>query len=122
MLAEAFWPGGLTVIVRVPNELAVMLGSTDDTAGFRIPDDDVLRRMMAVLGPFAVTSANEHGQQPCYSAYEVLERFSSRNELVGVIDGGERSGEVSSVVDLSVTPWRMLREGSISMAEVIRVL
>jgi len=122
MLAEAFWPGGLTIIVPVPHELAEMLGSTDDTAGFRIPDDDVLRRMMAVLGPFAVTSANEHGQKPCYSAYEVLERFSSRDELVGVIDGGERSGEVSSVVDLTATPWRMLREGAVSMAEVVRVL
>jgi L-threonylcarbamoyladenylate synthase len=122
MLAEAFWPGGLTIIVRVPHELAEMLGSTDDTAGFRIPDDDVLRRMMAVLGPFAVTSANEHGQNPCYSAYEVLERFSSRDELVGVIDGGERSGDVSSVVDLSVMPWRVLREGTVSMDELARVL
>jgi len=122
MLAEAFWPGGLTIIIPVPHGLAEMLGGSDDTAGFRIPDDDVLRRMMAVLGPFAVTSANEHGQKPCYSAYEVLERFASRNELNGVIDGGERSGDVSSVVDLSVTPWRVLREGAVSIAELARVL
>jgi tRNA threonylcarbamoyl adenosine modification protein (Sua5/YciO/YrdC/YwlC family) len=121
-LADAFWPGGLTIIVPVPRGLAEMLGGTDDSAGFRIPDDDVLRRMMAVLGPFAVTSANEHGQRPCHSAYEVLERFASRDELAGVIDGGERSGDVSSVVDLSVTPWRVLREGAVSMAELARVL
>jgi tRNA threonylcarbamoyl adenosine modification protein (Sua5/YciO/YrdC/YwlC family) len=122
MLAEAFWPGALTVIVSVPHDLAVMLGGEEDTAGFRIPDDDVLRRMMAVLGPFAVTSANGHGEMPCHSAYEVLERFSSRDELVGAIDGGERSGDVSSVVDLSVTPWRVLREGAISTGELERVL
>jgi tRNA threonylcarbamoyl adenosine modification protein (Sua5/YciO/YrdC/YwlC family) len=122
MLAEAFWPGALTVIVAVPHDLAVMLGGEEDTAGFRIPDDDVLRRMMAVLGPFAVTSANEHGEMPCHSAYEVLERFSTRDELDGAIDGGERSGDVSSVVDLSVTPWRVLREGAISTAELERVL
>jgi L-threonylcarbamoyladenylate synthase len=121
-LAEAFWPGALTIIVTVPHELSVMLGGDDDTAGFRIPDDDVLRRMMAVLGPFAMTSANEHGEMPCHSAYEVLERFSSRDELSGVIDGGERSGDVSSVVDLSVTPWRVLREGAVSTAELVRVL
>jgi tRNA threonylcarbamoyl adenosine modification protein (Sua5/YciO/YrdC/YwlC family) len=121
-LAEAFWPGALTIIVTVPHELAVMLGDEHDTAGFRIPDDDTLRRMMAVLGPFAVTSANEHGEKPCYSAYEVLERFATRDELSGAIDGGERSGDVSSVVDLSVTPWRVLREGAISVAELKRVL
>ncbi len=121
-LAEAFWPGGLTIIIAAPHELAVMLGASDDTLGVRIPDDDVLRRMIAVLGPFAVTSANEHGETPCHSAYEVLERFASCDELNGVIDGGERSGEVSSVVDLSVTPWRVLREGAVTTAELVRVL
>jgi tRNA threonylcarbamoyl adenosine modification protein (Sua5/YciO/YrdC/YwlC family) len=121
-LAEAFWPGALTIIVKVPHELSVMLGGDDDTAGFRVPDDDVLRRMMAVLGPFAITSANEHGEMPCHSAYEVLERFANREELDGAIDGGERSGDVSSVVDVSVTPWRVLREGAVSTAELARVL
>jgi tRNA threonylcarbamoyl adenosine modification protein (Sua5/YciO/YrdC/YwlC family) len=121
-LADAFWPGALTIIVKVPHELSVMLGGDGDSAGFRIPDDDVLRRLIAVLGPFAVTSANEHGEMPCHSAYEVLQRFSSRDELSGAIDGGERSGDVSSVVDLSVTPWRILREGAVSAAELARVL
>src|ERR1035441_75912 len=121
-LADAFWPGALTIIIPVAHELAAMLGGERDTAGFRIPDDDDLRRMMAVLGPFAVTSANDHGEMPCHSAYEVLERFASRDELNGAIDGGERSGDVSSVVDLSVTPWRVLREGAVSSAELARVL
>jgi tRNA threonylcarbamoyl adenosine modification protein (Sua5/YciO/YrdC/YwlC family) len=121
-LADAFWPGALTIIVTVPHELSAMLGGENDTAGFRIPDDDILRRMMAVLGPFAVTSANEHGEKPCYSAQEVLKRFAAREELMGAIDGGDRSGDVSSVVDLSVTPWRVLREGAVSSEELARVL
>lgn len=121
-LADAFWPGALTIIVPVPHALAAILGNDEDTAGFRIPDDDILRRMMAVLGPFAVTSANEHGERPCYSAHEVLKRFASRDELNGAIDDGERSGDVSSVIDLSVTPWRVLREGAVSTAELARVL
>ena len=121
-LTDAFWPGALTIIVTVPHELSVMLGGENDTAGFRIPDDDILRRMMAVLGPFAVTSANEHGEKPCYSAQEVLKRFAAREELMGAIDGGDRSGDVSSVVDLSVIPWRVLREGAVSTEELARVL
>jgi len=122
-LADAFWPGALTIIVPVPHELALMLGGERDTGGFRLPDDNDLRRMIAVLGPFAVTSANEHGEKPCYSAHEVLKRFASREEeLNGAIDGGERSGDVSTVVDLSVTPWRVLRVGAISSEEFARVL
>jgi L-threonylcarbamoyladenylate synthase len=121
-LADEFWPGALTIIVAVPHDLATMLGGDRDTAGFRIPDDDDLRRMIAVLGPIAVTSANEHREKPCYSAHEVLERFASRDELNGAIDGGERSGEVSSVIDVSVTPWQVLREGAISSEEFARVI
>ena len=121
-LADQFWPGALTIIIPVAHELAAMLGGERDTAGFRVPDDDDLRRMIAVLGPFAVTSANEHGEKPCYSAYEVLERFASRDELRGVIDGGERSGDVSSVVDLSVTPYQVLRVGAIPREQLIRVI
>jgi len=121
-LADAFWPGGLTIVIPVSHNLATMLGADRDTAGFRIPDDNDLRRMMAVLGPLAVTSANEHGQNPCYSAHEVLERFATRNELNGAIDGGERSGDVSSVVDLSVTPYQVLRVGAIPREPLVRVM
>lgn len=121
-LGRAFWPGALTIVVPVPHELAVIMSSENDTVGFRVPDDDLIRRMIAVLGPLAVSSANTHGEQPCHSAYEVLEQFREREELVGVIDGGERSGDVSTVVDCSVTPWRVLRESSFSSADIARVL
>ena len=121
-LADAFWPGALTIIIPVTHHLATMLGGDRDTVGFRIPDDNDLRRMIAVLGPLAVTSANEHGQEPCFSAYEVLERFATRTELNGVIDGGERSGDVSSVVDLSVTPYQVLRVGAIPREPLVRVM
>jgi tRNA threonylcarbamoyl adenosine modification protein (Sua5/YciO/YrdC/YwlC family) len=121
-LADAFWPGALTIIIPVEHELAALLGGERDTAGFRIPDDDVLRRMIAVLGPFAVTSANSHGETPCFSAYEVIEKFADRAELDGAIDGGERSGDVSSVVDLSATPPQVLRVGAIPREQLIRVI
>jgi L-threonylcarbamoyladenylate synthase len=121
-LGRAFWPGALTIIVPVPHDLAVLVGSQADTVGFRIPDDDLMRRVIAVLGPLAVSSANLHGQPACTTAFEVMDQFRGRVELDGVIDGGERSGDVSTVVDLTTNQWRVVREGAISAADVARVL
>jgi L-threonylcarbamoyladenylate synthase len=121
-LGRAFWPGAITIIVPVPHDLAVLLGSQSDTVGFRIPDDDLMRRVIAVLGPLAVSSANLHGQPACTTAFEVMEQFRDRPELDGVIDGGERSGDVSAVVDLTTNQWRVVREGAITAADIARVL
>ena len=121
-LAEAFWPGALTIVVRVPSALARRVGSAGESAGFRLPDDVVLRRLIQRTGPLAVSSANEHGELPCHSADEVLAAFASRDELRGVLDDGERSGEVSSVVDLSEGPWRMVRVGSVGVGVITGLL
>jgi L-threonylcarbamoyladenylate synthase len=121
-LGRAFWPGAITIVVPVPHDLAVLVGSQTDTVGFRIPDDDLMRRVIAVLGPLAVSSANLHGQPACTTAFEVMEQFHDRPELDGVIDGGERSGDVSAVVDLTTNQWRVVREGAISAADIARVL
>lgn len=121
-LADAFWPGALTIVVTVPHDLATLLGSENDTVGFRIPDDDVVRRMIAVIGPLAVSSANLHGGRPCHSAFEVRDVFASKGELAAVVDGGERSGEVSTVVDMTGESWRILREGAISASAIASLL
>lgn len=121
-LAEVFWPGALTIVVSVPRELADRVGSHDDTAGFRLPDDPLLRSVLARSGPLAVSSANRHGEPPCQSADDVLRAFGASDELEGVVDGGERSGTVSTVVDVSPSWWRVVREGSITEADLLAVI
>ena len=113
-LSDAFWPGALTIVVAVPRELARLVGSVS-SAGFRVPDDDVLRELIVGAGPLVVTSANEHGQSPCSNAEQVLEVFAGRAQLEGVLDGGERCGVVSTVVDLSGPTWFVVREGAIGI-------
>jgi L-threonylcarbamoyladenylate synthase len=116
-LSDAFWPGALTIIVGgVGEELADLVGSSAATAGFRVPDDDVLRELIAGAGPLVVTSANEHGQPPCSNAAQVLEAFAGRTQLEGLLDDGERSGVVSTVIDLARSTWAVVREGAISEA------
>lgn len=112
-LATAFWPGALTIIVRTPDDLARRVAHEGSAVGFRIPDLDVLRRLLARSGPLAVTSANRHAQPPCHSVREVLEVFASSSALGGVLDGGDCYGTVSTVVDVSTGTYRIVRPGAI---------
>jgi L-threonylcarbamoyladenylate synthase len=114
-----FWPGALTVIVRARpgGGLAPAVGTEAGTVGVRKPDDQVARLVIRGCGGvLAVTSANRHGAPPATSAEEVAATFGP--DLL-VLDGGARPGGVAStVVDFSVDPPRMLREGPISAEEL----
>ena len=115
-LSDALWPGALTVVVTVPSTLSTLVGSSADTAGFRCPQDELLLKLLERSGPLALTSANAHGKRPCESASQLLDAFEGRNELNGVIDGGPRTGDVSTVVDISHPEWRIVRQGATSAA------
>jgi tRNA threonylcarbamoyl adenosine modification protein (Sua5/YciO/YrdC/YwlC family) len=121
-LSDAFWPGPLTIIVAAPQELADLVGASATSAGFRLPDDVVLRALLAESGPLVVTSANEHGKAPCSNVERVRDVFAGRRELDGVLDDGERSGVVSTVVDLSGPAWRLVRAGVIGPDALAAVL
>lgn len=121
-LADRFWPGALTIVVRAPEYLARRVGSPTDSVGLRIPDLDLVREVLRRSGPLAVTSANNHGQPPCTSAATVLETFGARSPLAGVLDGGVRDGAVSTVVDLTGPQWRVLREGAIATSDIADAL
>lgn len=121
-LSRAFWPGALTIVVAVDQALAELVGSTEKTVGFRVPNHELLRDVLVQCGPLAVTSANEHGEPPCNSADEVMSAFADYAELEGVLDGDICAGTVSTVVEIYETGWRVLRQGSLSADEIKRVL
>jgi tRNA threonylcarbamoyl adenosine modification protein (Sua5/YciO/YrdC/YwlC family) len=120
-LADAFWPGALTIVVAVPPALATLVGA-EESVGFRVPDDATLRGVLDEVGPLAVTSANEHGRPPCRDAEEVLAAFAGRDDLAGVLDDGRRDGEVSTVVALEDDGWRVVRHGALGEDDLARVL
>jgi L-threonylcarbamoyladenylate synthase len=121
VLARAFWPGPLTVVTSAPSEVASRVGSTTPTLGLRCPDDPVVRALLAEVGPLCVTSANEHGRPPCTSAGEVLEILDGRG-VAGVLDGGLRNAQPSTVLELTTDGVVELRSGPISMDDVGDVL
>jgi tRNA threonylcarbamoyl adenosine modification protein (Sua5/YciO/YrdC/YwlC family) len=114
-----FWPGALTVIVRARRDsgLSRPVLTGDGTLGVRKPDDQVARLLIRECGGLlAVTSANRHGRPPATSAEEVAAEFGSG---LLVLDGGPRLGGIAStVVDLSVEPPCVIREGPISADEL----
>ena len=118
MLAEHFWPGPLTIVVPVSEDLATRAGASG-TLGFRVPAQAAVVDVLSAVGPLAVTSANRHGATPCATADDVLTVFAG-STLSGVLDGGRCGGEVSSVVLLD-QGWRVLRAGAIS-ADVLTAL
>ena len=120
-LASAYWPGALTIVVEADPAFAGLVGATS-AVGLRVPNDETLRAIVAAVGPIAFTSANRHGEPPCTTAEAVLAAFAGDDALAGVLDGGERNGAVSSVVDVTTEPWRLVRAGAIPLDELARVL
>ncbi len=113
-LADRFWPGALTIVLR----------RGEDTQAFRAPDHAVALDLIRAAGPLLATSANISDQPDTLGADEVLIAFATQqDELAAVVDGGAVPGGVAStVIDLSVTPARVLRAGPIGQAELADVV
>lgn len=115
VLAAAHWPGPLTVVVDADAALAARIGAAG-TVGLRVPDDEACLGLLSMTGPLAVSSANLHGEPPATSARAVVATFG--DAIAAVVDAGERSGTVSTVVDVTGAHTVVVREGSISAATV----
>ncbi len=118
-LADAYWPGPLTIVVRKQPAVPQAVSATD-TVGVRVPDHETARRLLLAAGPMAVTSANLSGQPSPNTAAEVLRQLGGRIALV--IDGGTtRGGIPSTVVDCTQSEPIILREGPITLEEIRRI-
>ena len=113
-LAERFWPGPLTIVASRRPAAPAHLG-TGTTIGVRLPGDDMMQAI-AGPGPLAVTSANLHGGPTPSTAQGVADLFPA---LGLVVDGGPRPGASSTVVDMTGDVPTVLREGPISLDEIL---
>ena len=121
-LAEAFWPGPMTLILkRAPHVLDAVTGGLD-TVALRIPDHSLALAVLADFGSgVAAPSANRYGRVSPTSAAHVQEELGDAVDLI--LDGGPcRVGIESTIIDLSRGDVRVLRPGAISASDVQRVL
>jgi L-threonylcarbamoyladenylate synthase len=119
-LAEACWPGGLTVIVPQRPDVALPAALTGGapTIGLRAPDHDAPRALARAVGPLPVTSANVSGLPEASDAAGILEQLGDAVELV--LDGGPaHGGPASTVVDCTTDGIvRILRAGAVPVDRV----
>lgn len=106
-LAGRFWPGALTLVLPAADGA--------ETQAFRAPDHPVSLGLIDAAGPLFATSANLSDEPDTLDADDVLIAFATQADgLAAVVDGGRVPGGVAStVLDLSVTPARILRDGPI---------
>lgn len=121
-LAEAFWPGPLTMIVPkgacIPDEVSCGL----DTVGIRLPAHPVARALIQTAGvPLAAPSANTSGRPSTTTAAHVLRDMDGK--IAAILDGGPCGvGVESTVVSLVGTKPRLLRPGGVTLEQLEAVL
>lgn len=120
-LAEAFWPGALTLILTAQPSLAWDLGETRGTVALRMPADDLALDLLSRTGPMAVSSANRTGQAAATTAQQAHDMLGGSVSVY--LDAGERSTvSPSTIVDCTAGPPQVVRDGAISLAELQAVV
>lgn len=122
VLSKAIWPGPLTIVVPAVDSLPDELTAGTGTVGVRLPGSEEVRELVrACGGRLTATSANPSGSEPARSASDVGEYFPMGLDLI--VDGGEvRATQPSTVIDVTGSVPRLLREGGVSKEEIERVL
>jgi L-threonylcarbamoyladenylate synthase len=121
LLAERFWPGGLTLVLRKRAIVSAAV-SPGLTVAVRVPDHPVTQALIAALSaPLAATSANLAGNPSPVTAQEVVGELAGRIELI--LDGGPCPGGIpSTVLDLTTDPPTILRSGAITEEDIRDIL
>ena len=127
-LADKFWPGPLTMVLKAADNKTIGTstslsanGERSRTIGLRMPNSRVALRIIEASGvDLALPSANISGDRPAVTAAEVLSALDGKIDLL--LDAGRvELGVESTVVDLTVNPFRILREGALKKEELEKV-
>lgn len=114
-LAEAHWPGGLTLVLPARGPLLEQLNPGGTSLGLRVPACPMALELLRLTGPLATTSANRSGEPPCLTAREAHERFPEV-PLLGPTPWPAGSGQASTVVTWTdASRWQLLRQGSVAL-------
>ncbi|PZS35939.1 MAG: threonylcarbamoyl-AMP synthase [Pseudonocardiales bacterium] len=117
-LIEAFWPGGLTLVIEHAPSLAWDLGDARGTVAVRMPLHPVAIELLEVTGPMAVSSANISGRPAALTVGQAQEQLG--DEVAVYLDGGpSASGVASTIVDVTAEIPLILRAGAVS-AQALR--
>ncbi|MGH2723918.1 MAG: L-threonylcarbamoyladenylate synthase [Actinomycetota bacterium] len=122
-LAERFWPGAVTLVLpRAEASREWDLGAERDTVGVRVPGHETALGLLRRTGPLAVTSANRSGEPTPATCRDVREALGEAVAVYLCADASVAGDTASTVVDLTGSPPRVLREGAVPAADVLAAL
>ncbi len=121
-LAEAFWPGPLTIVLKKSQRIAHSVSRGLDTVAVRMPSNEIARKIITESGvPLAAPSANLSGSPSPTTPLHVIDDLDGR--IDGVVMSGESDvGVESTVVTLLTDPPRLLRPGFITAEQLREIL
>ena len=119
-LAERFWPGPLTIVVKAGSKLPLRVTANTGNVALRVPEAPICRAVVSALGlPITATSANLHWLPECTYANCVRDQLGDKIPLI--VDGGPTAHAIpTTIVDLTGggNSWMILREGAIPTHEI----
>ncbi len=118
MLIKRFWPGGLTIVFRAKHTVLPPLTGGTGKIGIRLSSHPISRAIVDMLGvPITGTSANISGDSPPTLADEVMDGIGKEIDLI--VDGGKtEGGKPSTLIDVTTSPPRIIRDGAIPSHEI----
>jgi L-threonylcarbamoyladenylate synthase len=120
-LIEAFWPGGLSLVIEHAPSLSWDLGDAKGTVMVRMPLHPVALDLLRLVGPMAVSSANRSGSPAATTAADAASQLG--DDVSVYLDGGPSPiGVASTVVDLTSEVPRILRAGAVSTDRIREVI
>jgi len=119
-LMKRFWPGPLTIVFEAHPSIPARLVGGTGTIAVRISSNEVCAKLLSTLGrPVTATSANPSGKAPASTPEEVAAYFNGKIDVL--IDGGKLPGRLgSTIVDVTTDKIKIIREGEIPSAEILR--
>jgi len=120
-LAERFMPGALTIVLNKSIAVSNMITGEGNTVAVRVPNHPVPIALVKGLGaPITGTSANRSGEPSPITAEDVYKQLRRKVDLI--IDGGKCPiGISSTVLDLTTSPPKIIREGTITREQMMSV-
>ena len=116
-LVEKFLPGPLTIILIANDNVPDWVNSDLTTVGFRMPNHPVTLELIREFGPLIGPSANISGQASGVNLKEILKDFDQ--EILGVEDDAYLTGQDSTILDLSGSKARILRQGAVTREDIL---
>ena len=122
LLAEKFWPGPLTMVLKRSPHVNDLISGGQNSIGLRVPGHPVAQQLLKAFGGgIAAPSANKFGRLSPTTAEHVREELGNAVEMV--LDGGPCDvGIESTIVDLTIDPPAILRPGRVSVQQIADAL